>query len=206
MSDSEKCKYQDNPHKESEIVKTVFYAVVISAWGSVVSNHQCVVFKFIEWLKTASRHPTALMSIGVFAFITLYFHDEWKYGRCKEYVTENVAVICWGWSLFLFQVCLLGKVNEASAACGIIGTGIITIGLLCTTKGKDSRPAKIRFATENLSWIISLFLFSIANVSCEWFVWLSLSPMLIIGFRGIISYGLPNGKTDEQKGGDKDED
>ena len=168
---------------------------------SAIGSRQRAVTDFISWLKEATSHSAALMSIGVFAFITLYFHDEWKYQSYKDYMKECVAVICWGWSFFLFQVCLLGKWTLASVVCGIIGTVIITMGVFCASNVKENLRVRIRFAVENLIWIISLILFCLAKISCGWFVWFSLSPILIIIFRCLIPYGLPNEKMDGRKDG-----
>ena len=71
-----------------EIVKSVFYAVVVSAWAYLVCNHSQGVAHFLGHIKLSSdslsslcKYGHALMSIGTFVFVTVYFHDEWKY--CK---------------------------------------------------------------------------------------------------------------------------
>ncbi len=189
MSDKAKRNEQMDRSKQTEIVKSVLYAVVISVWATVVVDHHNAVMSFLESVKDVNTHAIAFLSVGLFAYITLYFHDEWKYGKCKKYVKENTAVICWGWSFFIFQACLLGHPIWPSSACGIIGVIIITVGLFCAPKGQMA--LKIRLAVENILWILSLILICIAECTSDWLVWFSLSPILITICRVIIPCGLP---------------
>ncbi len=87
------------------IVRSVLYAVVVSAWASVISNNSESVLVFIQWLSKflkplceSGNHCAAFMSIGVFAFLTIYFHDEWAYcsSARSKYPKEKTSIQCAG--------------------------------------------------------------------------------------------------------------
>ena len=152
-----------SPVKQSDVVKSVFYAVVMSAWASTICSHTKGVQTILQWIgnisSDASKHSAALLSIGVVVFLTLYFYDEWRYGDVKKYKGyphECLSVQCMGWSFYLFQVCLIGSYLEAAAVCGITGTVLITVGLFISLKW---RSLKNRFFYENVLYIVSLIMF-----------------------------------------------
>ena len=191
--------------KQSDVVKSVFYAVVMSAWASTICSHTKGVQTFLKWIgniaSDASKYSAALMSIGVFAFLTLYFYDEWRYGDEKKYEGyphECLSVQCMGWSFYLFQVCLIGCSLEAAAVCGIAGTILITVGLISSLKW---RCLKNRFFYENVVYIVALIMF--VRTNREWSTWLLILPICFVILRLILrKLGLP---TALEKGSDKDE-
>lgn len=220
----------DSHIKKSDVVKSVFYAVVMSAWASIVCGNghgftellirasKCFFSNLFDWhylwrgikvfFKLILAHDVALMSLGVFAFLTLYFHDEWKYADSTKndgYPEEQLAIQCASWSFFLFQVCLMDSSIMASAICGAAGTTLITLGIICSLKRKS---IKCRFVWENCSWAVALVVFASGKNSCTW---LLLLPMVFVICRPIPivgRLGMPKLRTSNQcieKGGDKNE-
>lgn len=191
--------------KQSDIVKSVLYAVVLSTWASLVCDHAKDIRSFLECLRRfwddAGTHSTVLMCIGVFAFLTLYFHDEWEYGDAKKYdgyPEELLAIQCTGWSFFLFQVCLIGSSIKASAICGVIGTALITLGIIISLK---CGCIKCRFVWENLLWAVALVAIAIGQNSCPWLLLLP-AWFVFCRFLPVIGkLGLPKPKKGEE--GDK---
>lgn len=174
--------------RENDIVKSVFYAIVASTLGSAVIGHKEEVSAFLESLKGIGSHSTAFMCIGFFVFISLYFHDEWKYKRQMErsYLNESFGVVCLGWSFFYFQACVIISSPTLSVICGIIGAFVITLGFIKTS---GSKKLKIRFTCENVIWIIALLIYK----QC---VWSLLAPIGIIFCRLIMRWGLEEGEKD----------
>ena len=158
---------KNNSH-HIEIVKSVLYAVVISAWVSLVCNHSQGVANFLGHIKLSidpllslCKYECALMSIGTFAFLTIYFHDEWKYYKSDNYPEEKPSVLCIGWTLFLFQICLIRASLGFASMSGVLGTATITWGLYNAKKGS---PKKVKwFIAENLLWIGALIVFIIVR-------------------------------------------
>lgn len=198
----------DSHVKKSDVVKSVLYAVVMSAWASIACGHgrgfvellikasKCFFSHLFDWhflwggikvfFKLILTYDVALMSLGVFAFLTLYFHDEWEYADPKKYdgyPEEPLVIQCAGWSFFLFQVCLIGSSIKASAICGIIGTALITLGIIGSLKWKS---IKCRFVWENCLWAIVLVVFVNGKNSCAL---LLLLPVIFVLFRLIPKTG-----------------
>lgn len=183
-----------------DIVKTVFYAIVASAWASVViDNHDAVsvfinsVFCFVRSNTVADlflQHQRVWLSIGIIAFLTLYFHDEWVYGGSEEYPKESPIAICFSWLAFLVQVCLIPVSVRASAVAGLVGIAIITLGLVWFRE----KVKCARFVLENCVWVVSL-------VAVAWnarFAWLAaLVSFVIILFR-FYPRGLPMKSSRDQ--------
>ena len=190
-------------NKSQEIVRAVFYAVVASVWGSVICtilHGEPDIFKswktIWDFYYNHGPHNVILMCLAVFAFISLYFHDEWKCGERGNYPKEDVTIICFGWSFFLLQVCLLIISTVLSAVCGVIGVGIITYGL---SKNKKTNPdVKIkRFVIENVIWMVALIIHAVGtsvgffgDVMLFWDVFL-VAPIIFILFRMLCSWELP---------------
>ncbi len=177
-----------SPTKHIEIVKSVLYAVVVSAWASLVCNHSQGVAHFwgqiklsIDSLLSLCKYGRALMSIGTFVFFTIYFHDEWKYCNHSDYPKENPASLCVGWTLFLFQVCLIGASLVASSLVGILGTIVVTFGLF--RANREAQPkAKVKyFIAENILWIAALVVCAIAR-HYNWSEYLNFVLLLPLAF------------------------
>lgn len=195
--------------KQSDVVKSVLYAVVLSAWASLVCNHAKDVQSFLQCVRRfwndAGAHSTALMCIGVFAFLTLYFHDEWEYADVKKYdgyPEEPLAIQCASWSFFLFQVCLMGSSIVASAICGVVGTTLITLGIFGSLKWNG---IKCRFVWENVLWTVALVVVASGQISWPWLLLLP-AGFVVCRFIPVIGkLGLPKPKPRIEKGGDKSE-
>lgn len=198
--------------KQSDIVKSVLYAVVLSAWASIVCSHDKDIQSFLQCLRRvwddAGTHSAVLMCIGVFAFLTLYFHDEWEYADANKYdgyPEEPLVIQCAGWSFFLFQVCLIGSSIKASAICGTIGTALITLGIISSLKWKS---IKCRFVWENCLWAIALVAFVNGKNSCALLLLLPVIFVICRQFPMIGRLGMPKLITSNQcseKGGDNNE-
>ena len=178
---------KNNP-QHIEIVKSVLYAVVISAWASLVCNHSQGVAHFLGHIKLSiysllslCKYGCALMSIGTFVFLTIFFHDEWKYCNNSEYPKESPAPLCVGWTLFLFQVCLIGASLIASSFVGILGAIVVTFGLFKTKRGAQCNVKVNYFIAENFIWIGVLAVFGITRYF-KWSEYLNLLLLLPLAF------------------------
>ena len=127
------------------------------------------------------------MSIGTFVFLTIYFHDEWKYCNYGDYPKENPATLCVGWTLFLFQVCLIGASLVASSLVGVLGTIVVTWGLFKAKRESQSKTKVKYFIAENILWIGVLVVFGIARHFkwTEYLNFLLLLPLVFPFFRKI---------------------
>ena len=194
----------DSSTKRSDVVKSVFYAVVMSAWASTICSHTKGVQAFLKWIdiiaSDATKFSAALMSIGVFVFLTLYFHDECKYGNPSEYPNypeESPAIQCTVWSFFLLQVCLLGHCLVVSVILGIVGITLISFAptglILYSRLGWRKKFANWRFLVENVI-MIGIF------ISSLYWPCVALLALAIAVLR-IFPYGLPK----RNEGGDNNE-
>ena len=195
MSDS-----SDRPAKRSDVVKSVFYAVVMSAWASTVCSHTKGVQAFFKWIdiiaSDATKFSAALMSIGVFVFLTLYFHDECKYGNPSEYPNypeESPTIQCVVWSFFLLQVCIMGHCLVASVILGVVGIAVVSLAptglILYNRSGWRDKFANWRFLVENVIMVGIL-------ISSLFWSWIALFALAIVVLR-IFPYGLPK-KVEER--------
>ena len=121
------------------------------------------------------------MSIGTFVFVTVYFHDEWKYCNYSDYPKESPTTLCVGWTLFLFQVCLIGVSLVASSLAGILGTILVTFGLFRANRESQSKVKVMYFIVENVLWICVLVVFGIAR-HFKWPEYLNFLLLLPLGF------------------------
>ena len=205
--------------KHSGVVKSVLYAVVVSAWASVVISIENsfdiglmeLMEKYLinpksyysiesfhdaacEFFSKAFAYNISVLSFGVFVFLTLYFCDEWKYTseNYRDYLREPVALQCVCWSLFLFQVCLIESAPIISSFCGIIAVLIITGNLY---KGRREYCV-YRFIIENIVWMISLSVFVILlwineGLYQKYAIFPPLSSIIIVCMRMFCKCGLP---------------
>ncbi len=121
--------------KADEIVRGVMYAVFASTGASVVINNRIKVKNFLEsiWEFVCSigigGNESAYLGIATFIFATFYFYDSWT---CESSFEESPFVVIAGWLCYIFQMATLGnETNYISKIFGILGTVLITGGLIC---------------------------------------------------------------------------
>jgi hypothetical protein len=180
-----------------DIVKCVFYAIVVCSLCSHLANISGEASSFIcNFVKKFNESIPGefFLGIGFYAYITLYFHDECKYGDLKYvYINENPFIICLGWTFFLLQAIFIMSLKLALLFGGI-GVFIITIGLFFSdNRSVDNEikakltKVKIRYVLENVVWMG----IQIVSIFCSWSFknWMLLIPLIIIICR-VNKYGI----------------
>lgn len=159
------------------VVSAILYGLAMSTMVSVLTaNYQrirevAIAIKKTNLLVWNVVPDVAWYCVGIIVFLGLYFLDE-----CQSRVrlNESLAIVCTGWILFVFQILLVVAWRMGSLWMGVLGTSLISIGLLSHVK----RSCLARWVlAENIVWIICLCGVAWAGRSC---VWMILSSVILI--------------------------
>ena len=192
---------------EDNIVKAVFYAVVVSVLASAyfaVQGEPILVGCVHTWAwlpEFITRNHSQLncvwrladfwmVPLSYFLFFTGYFYDEWRQSSTYNGGVQNCCEIfdVLAWCCFVVQVALI-KAPVVSAKVGVIGCIFTTISL-CFNKNMPWKFAfKMGWVIQNILWISAIALFLVAGKWC--YVVLMIIASLIFLMKVVIWFFVP---------------